>query len=78
MEGSLTEPVVLSLSHAEALVLFEFFERNQDFSRLKIEHPAEEKALMRLSAQLDTSIADLFEPGYQKLLSDARQEVLGG
>jgi hypothetical protein len=52
----------LKLTEDQALVLFEFFSRFDDTDRLEFVHPAEYLALMRVSAQIDKTAADMFEP----------------
>ena len=71
------EPVNLSLTYDHAFVLFEFFARFDDTDRLEFDHVAEFVALMRISAQLDTAVVEMFDPNYGELLAAARARVAG-
>ena len=70
--------VGLTLSHDQALVLFEFFARFQDTDRLEFAHAAEYLAICRVSAQLDKALVEPFAPEYAKLLAGARARVAAG
>ena len=72
------ETVTLALTTDEALVLFEFFARFEDTDRLAFAHPAEYLAVSRVAAQLDTGVAEMFEPHYAELLAAARARVAAG
>ncbi len=69
--------VALALTYDQALVLFEFFSRWGDTERLEFAHVAEYLALVRISAQLDKSIIEMFDPAYEQLLAAARARVAG-
>ncbi|MCR9244739.1 MAG: hypothetical protein NXI31_06890 [bacterium] len=66
----------ITVTNDEALVLFEFFARFSDSDELAIQHPAEEIALLRISAQLDKSTADMFEKDHAARLRAARERVV--
>ena len=72
-----SKPVSLTLTYDEALVLFEFFARYRDTDRLEFAHVAEYLALARISAQLDNSVVEMFDPKYVELLGAARARVAG-
>lgn len=65
--------VVLTLSHAEALVLFEWLARHDE--RLAFDDPAEEQVIWHIEAVLERSLPDLFSPDYQTALAEARETV---
>lgn len=70
--------VTLALTQDEALVLFEFFARFQDWDRLAFAHPAEYLALARISAQLDKAVVEMFDPDFRELLEGAQTRVAAG
>ena len=75
----MSENVTITLSHDEALVLFEFFSRfcdhGDDFT---MRHAAEYLAFMRVSAQLDGALIEPFRPEYAELLQAARDRIAEG
>ena len=71
------ESVSLTLTHDEALVLFEFLARFDNTDRLEFAHVAEYLALARVSAHLDASMVEPFDPEYAQLLAGARARVAG-
>lgn len=75
----MSETINITLSHDEALVLFEFFSRfcdeGYDFT---LRHTAEYLAFMRISAQLDKALVKPFQPQYTELLRAARDRVAAG
>ncbi len=70
-------PVTLTLSYDEAFVLFEFFARFRETDRLELAHVAEFLALARVSAQIDSSVTEMFDPNYAELLATARARLAG-
>jgi hypothetical protein len=68
--------VTLSLTNDEALVLFEWLSREDGRSALPIEHPAEQKVLWRLEAQLERTLVEPFQADYSASVSAARERVL--
>jgi hypothetical protein len=70
-----TNEVTITLSKAEALVLFEWLARTDDARVLPIDHPAEQVALWRLEGQLEKKIDCLFSPDYGERLEDARRTL---
>ena len=71
------EPIALTLTYDEAVVLFEFFARFEDTDRFEFAHAAEYLARVRISAQLDTSVVEMFDPQYESLVAAARARVAG-
>ena len=74
-EGYTENEVTLSLSKAEALVLFEFVTRFSDTDKLKIEHKAEARVLWDLCCLLEKQLVEPFEPDWLRALAEARERV---
>ena len=74
----MSENITISLSCDEALVLFEFFSRFEDTDDFTLRHTAEYLAFMRMSAQLDKSMVEPFQPHYLDLLRAARERIAAG
>ncbi len=74
----MSQNITITLSHDEALVLFEFFSRFDDSDDFTLRHTAEYLAFMRMSAQLDKSLVEPFQPQYQDLLRAARDRIAAG
>jgi hypothetical protein len=72
------DKVVINLTHEEALVLYGFFVRYEDTDEFAMKHNAEYLAFMRMSAQLDKSLVEIFQPDYASKLRDAQQKVAAG
>lgn len=68
----------LTVTEDEALVLFEFFSRNEETSKFELVHPAEWIALMKVSAQIDKTTSAMFRADYESLLADARARLAEG
>lgn len=68
----------IELSGDEALVLFDFLARFRETDRLEFEHVAEFIALNKISATLEESLVEPFDPGYKILLQVARERVAIG
>lgn len=69
------EEIVLPLSHAEALVLFEFVSRYSDNDRLEIIDQAEQRVLWNVCCLLEKLLVDPFKPNYAELLDIARNQL---
>jgi hypothetical protein len=69
--------ITITVSHDEALVLFEFFSRFEDTDDFRLRNNAEYIAFQKISAQLDKSTSDMFKPSYSELLNAARERVAG-
>jgi hypothetical protein len=65
------DEICIRFSPAEALVLFEWLARVDDAQVAPIEHPAEQKLLWLLEAQLEKQVP-VFAPNYKQLVEDAR------
>ena len=68
--------VTLSLTHDQALVLFEWLSREDGKSDLPTEHPAEQKVLWEIEAQLERALVEPLQPDYAALVSAARERVI--
>jgi hypothetical protein len=73
----MSENITITVSHDEALVLFEFFSRFGDTDDFRLRNNAEYVAFQKISAQLDKSISDMFKPNYVELLCIARERIAG-
>jgi hypothetical protein len=62
----------IELTEDEALVLFEFLQRISDQDVLRIEDPAERRALWNLACLLERRLAAPFRADYPSLLAGAR------
>lgn len=72
------EGITLSLSHAEALVLYEFLSRESErnaTSEYEIADPAELRVLWDLEAMLESRLVEPMRADYDEHLSRARDEV---
>ena len=67
--------VDFQLPPAQAIVLFDFLARFCDQDRLTIEHPAEERVLLAISARLDKALVSPFRSDYAAVLFQAREAV---
>jgi hypothetical protein len=77
--------VLLTLSKAEALVLFEWLASldgwlaGLDESQMPpFAHPSEEKVLWKVEGQLESVLTEPFAPNYSELLIQARRAVETG
>ncbi|CAN5291190.1 hypothetical protein BH11PSE11_BH11PSE11_08390 [soil metagenome] len=68
----------LTLNRDEALGLAEFFARYEETGRLVFKHPAEYLSLVKLSAQIDKSVPEFFDPNYKQILEKAKERVAAG
>ena len=74
----MSENISITLSHDEALVLFEFFGRFDKHDDFTMRHTAEYLAFMRLSAQLDKALVEPVQPDYLQSLQAARERLAAG
>lgn len=72
------DPHSLTLTDDEVLILFEMFERLEEENAIAFVHPAEWAALGRFTAQLESTVWQVFNPDYQKLLAQARARRAAG
>ncbi len=67
--------VVIELSRAEAIVLYDWlFRFNKNHDQL-FQDQAEQRVLWDLEATLESMLVEPFDPGYQKFLAAARDRV---
>lgn len=66
---------VLSLTHAQALVLFEWLASLDKTHAVPAEGSPEQKVLRALEGQLEKKLVEPFSPDYQRLLADPRRQV---
>lgn len=71
-QGEQEDQVSVSLSNAEALVLFEFLSRFSDAEKLTIEDQAEEQVLWALCCLLEKLLVEPLKSNYHELLDTAR------
>ncbi len=69
------EKIIIELSSAEAIVLFEFLSRFSDKDNLEIQDQAEARVLWDVCCSLESQIVEPFVPNYVELLNKARDEV---
>ena len=69
------EDVVIELSRAHALVLFEFLSRFSDDNKLEIRDRAEERVLWDMCCDLEKALVEPLRPDYSDLLQRARDSV---
>ena len=69
--------VLIRLTRAEALVLFEWLARVDAAGKLPVDDPAEQQVLWRLEGQLESTLIEPLGPNYQEAVARARKEVRG-
>lgn len=69
------EKVVIELSCADALVLFEFLSRFSNDDKLEIKDQAEKRVLWDMCCDLETALVEPFRSDYTGLLQKARDVV---
>lgn len=67
--------ITIELTHAEALVLFEWVTRTDTDGTLPLEHEAEELVLWSIQGQLENILAEPFDARYKDLVATARDRV---
>ena len=72
----MTTKIMIQLSRAEALVLFDWITSAEEAEKLPVSHPAEERVLWELEAQLEHALSEPFASNYKELLAAAREEIL--
>ena len=70
-----SNPVTLTLTNDEALVLFEFLHRNDDADKFPLVDQAEERALWNVQGLLEKQLVELFLPNYLELVQQARDRL---
>lgn len=77
MTNTIESPeVVVSLTNAEALILFDLLSRFSAIGKLTIEHQAERQVLWDLCCLLEKSLAEPLGENYEQLLQAARESLL--
>jgi hypothetical protein len=69
------EEYVLTLTNAEAVVLFELVSRFRTTDVLEFEDRAEAQALWNLCCLLEKQLVEPFDPNFKMLLHAARDEL---
>jgi hypothetical protein len=71
--GISADDVTLTLTHDEALVLFEWLHSNE--AKHVFSDQAEQRVLWDLEASLERQVAALLSPEYARLLDEARSRL---
>jgi hypothetical protein len=66
----------ITLTRAEALVLFELLSRFSKTETLVIEHAAEERVLWDICSLLEEKLVEPFEEDYESILQTARASLV--
>lgn len=69
------EKVVIELSNAEALVLFDLLARFDKDDVLTFEYQSEKRVLWNIHCSLERVLVEPFSPDYAELLAEARGRV---
>jgi len=69
-------PVALSLSHDQALVLFDWLGREEGKNRILTEHPAEQQVLWEIEGQLERALVEPLQPDYAAAIAAARARIM--
>lgn len=68
--------VTLSLTHDQALVLFDWLSREDGKKRIPVEHQAEQEVLWAMEAQLERALVEPLEADYDAAVSSARKRLV--
>jgi hypothetical protein len=68
--------VTLSLTHDQALVLFDWLSREDGKKRIPVEHQAEQEVLWVMEAQLERALVEPLAADYDAAVSAARQRLV--
>lgn len=69
------EKVVIEISTAEALVLFDLLARFDKDEKLIVEHQSEARVLWNIHCSLERILVEPFNANYAELLTKARNQV---
>lgn len=69
------DEIKISLTHDEALVLFELLSRFKDSDKLNIEHQSEERALWNFHCLLEEILIEPIKGDYKVALQSARERL---
>jgi hypothetical protein len=70
--------VTLTLTRAQALVLFEWLSRNDSAESFSFEDSAEQQVVWTVEGQLESTLVEPLAKNYKGLLEEAREEVRAG
>jgi len=70
----MSQKLVLTLSHNEALVLFDFLARFNEQKQLPVS--AQQQILYNLEAILERQLTEVFSPDYNNLVNSAKHLLL--
>lgn len=73
----MADSITLRLTHAEALVFFEWLARNDEAQLHQVVDPAEQTVIWRVESQLETALVEIVLPDYGARVERARK-VVGG
>jgi hypothetical protein len=77
MEKTSEKPeVAITLTKAEALVLFDLLSRFSETGRMDFEHNAENQVLLNVCCILESALTEPFSENYEELLQTARVSLL--
>jgi len=68
--------VTLTLTHDQALVLFEWLSREDERGSIPIQHHAEQKVLWEIEAQLERTLLEPLQSDYSAVIAVARERVV--
>ncbi|NNJ25414.1 hypothetical protein [Alienimonas chondri] len=66
----------ISLSDAQALVLFEWLTEQEEKGNFSFDHEAERAVVWEIQAQFKNTLPELFRSDYKALLEEARAKVV--
>jgi len=77
MEKTTEKPeVAITLTKAEALVLFDLLSRFSETGKMDFEHKAENQVLWNMCCVLESALAEPFSENYEELLQTARESLV--
>ena len=77
MEKTTEKPeVAITLTKAEALVLFDLLSRFSETGKMDFNHKAENQVLWNMCCILETALTEPFSGNYEELLQNARESLL--
>jgi hypothetical protein len=71
----MSEDIKISLTHDEALVLFEFFARFQESDQFALRHNSEFIAFSHIAGQIEETLVEPFKSDYLELLQKAQKRL---
>jgi len=70
-----TDPITISLSKNEAIVLFEILSRSTELRSSIIQDKSEKAVFDQLCAGLESILVEPFQPDFKETLKKAKQEI---